>query len=363
MHTPVKLKYFLVYLLSFIFLYFFLNNFFFFFVFLQESLRNVFENAEKIAKNGESCVLLLEDVDVLCARRVRGGGQANRLVAQLLTLLDGVSSISALKPASGDDVAGAKNGVDRRKAGGSSSGAVIVVGTTSHVERLDLALRRPGRLDRQFDVPLPDADERREILQVHTRHLPLEAAVCLSSLAAQTIGFVGADLAALCREAALCATRRVASVGDDSAVQLVTSGDFHVALQHIIPKQRSSAAVKLDKTHTWHAVIGADEAKQLLRQAVEWPVRHADTFRRFNIEPARGILLYGPPGCSKTSLARAAANATQCVFISLDGAAVYSPFLGDAEATIRKVFHQARQTSPAIIFLDEVFFFFCLLLI
>jgi transitional endoplasmic reticulum ATPase len=187
---------------------------------------------------------------------------------------------------------------------------------------LDPALRRPGRLDREIEIGAPNVADRLAILTAHTRLLRKADSVALDEVARQTVGFVGADLAALCREAAFNALR-----SSRSAVEHV---DFQQAMHVVVPTLKRSVAIELDKSVTWNSIAGVGDVKQALREAVEWPILHADAFRAFGIGAPRGILLYGPPGCSKTMLARACANATHCAFISLDGAAIYSPFLGDA---------------------------------
>jgi len=289
----------------------------------ERRLREAFAEAEARAASGVSVILVLDRIEAICAIRKSGGGSSNRVVAQILTLLDSASSMQALQ-----------------------SGAVTVVALTSQAERLDPALRRPGRLDREIEIAAPSVADRLEILTAHSRFLQRADDVSLDEMARQTVGFVGADLAALCREAAFSALRAARSV--------VESADFLQALRAVVPTLKRSVAIELDKSVTWSSIAGVGDVKQALREAVEWPIVHADAFRAFGIGAPRGILLYGPPGCSKTMLARACANATHCSFISLDGAAIYSPFLGDAEATLRETFQKARQAVPAIVFLDEV---------
>jgi transitional endoplasmic reticulum ATPase len=289
----------------------------------EERLRDAFASADARAARGDAVVLVLDRIETICAVRKSGGGASNRIVAQLLTLLDSASSSAALE-----------------------SGAVTVVALTSQADRLDPALRRPGRLDREIDVGVPSVADRREILAAKTRELRLADDVDLGLVAQQCVGFVGADLAALCREAAFGALR--------GARVSVGSADFASALRVVVPTLKRSTTVDVNKSVTWDSIAGVGDVKQTLREAVEWPLVHADAFRTFGIGAPRGILLYGPPGCSKTMLANACANATHCSFVSLDGAAIYSPYLGDAEAALREAFHTARQTTPAIVFLDEV---------
>jgi transitional endoplasmic reticulum ATPase len=289
----------------------------------EARLREAFAEAEARAAQGAAVVLVLDRIETICAVRKSGGGASNRVVAQILTLLDSASSSAALE-----------------------SGAVTVVALTSQADRLDPALRRPGRFDREIDVGVPNVADRREILAVHARGVRLADDVDLELVAQQCVGFVGADLAALCREAAFGALR-------DTRAS-VARADFAAAMRVIVPTLKRSTTVELDKSVTWDSIAGVADVKQTLREAVEWPLVYADAFRAFGIGAPRGILLYGPPGCSKTMLARACANATHCSFVSLDGAAIYSPYLGDAEAALREAFHTARQTTPAIVFLDEV---------
>ncbi|RKP25507.1 P-loop containing nucleoside triphosphate hydrolase protein [Syncephalis pseudoplumigaleata] len=251
------------------------------------------------------------------------GGQESRVVAQLLTLMDGMAS----------------------------SARWVVVAATNRPNAIDPALRRPGRFDRELSVDPPGERVRLEILRYLTSHLAMGADVSFDELARQTNGYVGADLAALCREAIAAAVLRKSQAADAS-LEVVRS-DFVRALATVVPSLLRSTQVDVSMT-TWDSIGGLEEAKKRLRQAVEWPMLYPDTFRRLGLKAPRGVLLYGPPGCSKTTLVKAVANTSGASFFTLSGAAVYSAYVGESERIVRDLFHRARQSRPAVIFLDEV---------
>ncbi|KAJ2488373.1 hypothetical protein IWW37_004873 [Coemansia sp. RSA 2050] len=256
-------------------------------------------------------ILFIDEIDSLAPTRTSGGNP--RLVAQLLTLMDGLHG----------------------------RGRLIVIGATNRPNALDPALRRPGRFDREISIDVPDQRDRSRILQYYLSRMP--CALDVDQLAASTVGYVGADLAALCREAALLA------VGKGT----VTMAEFSMAMRSMTASTRRGLGVDVADTK-WEDVGGLDDVKQQLKQAVEWPVRYAETMQRLGVRPPRGILLYGPPGCSKTTLVRVLATQMGSTFISINGAALYSPFVGDSERALRDVFRRARSARPAIVFFDEI---------
>ena len=236
------------------------------------------------------------------------------------------------------------------------------MGATNRANSLDPALRRPGRFDREIEIGVPDRNGRKEILQIHTRGMPLTDDVDLDSLAQITHGYVGADLAALCREAAMKSLRRYLpkiNIEDDEIPpelldQIeVRMEDFLSALKEIQPSAIREVYIEIPNVH-WADVGGLEEVKQELREAVEWPLKDPEIFKRMGIHPPKGIILVGPPGCGKTLLARAIATESEANFISIKGPAVLSKWVGESEKAIREVFRKARQASPAIIFFDEI---------
>lgn len=293
-------------------------------------------------------VVLIEDIEEMCPRREDSGSVASRVVAQLLTLLDGV---------------------DPR------GGRVVVIGTTTRPNALDPALRRPGRLDREVRLAPPGEEQRAAIVAVHAAKLPMSATVRgeFLELARAAVGYVGADLASVCRKAALSAMSRdrerasLGGAGGGDVVDPVGSPpgargdaratieieDCKAAFAEIPPSALRGVTVTVPTTR-WDDIGGVAQVKRRLQQAVEWPLLHADAFARLGLQAPRGVLLYGPPGCSKTTLVRAAACAARATFFSMSGADIYSPYVGEAERTLRLLFQRARDASPAIIFLDEI---------
>ncbi|WIA09999.1 hypothetical protein OEZ85_010211 [Tetradesmus obliquus] len=324
----------------------------------ERRLREVFEAAAADAAAGRLVVVFLDEVDALCPRRGGGGQHEARVVAQLLTLLDGAAALETAA-AAGSAAGG----------GGAAAGRVVVVAATNRPNALDPALRRPGRLDREVAISVPDAAARAQILRLHCSGLCLAPDVDLPALAAACAGYSGADLAALAREAAMAgfseaaaalmaggaanapgtaAGAAAAAAGDG----LVTAAHFAAAMHRVGPSIVRGAAVEVAPVG-WAQVGGYTKVKQRLQQAVEWPLQHADVFKRLGLSPPRGVLLHGPPGCSKTMLARAAATGSKATFISLSCAQLYGMYVGEGEAALRDAFRRARLARPAIIFLDE----------
>ncbi len=297
----------------------------------ERRLREIFEEA---AQNAPS-IIFIDEIDSIAPKRGQVTGEAEkRLVAQLLTLLDGIEP--------------------RQN--------TVVIAATNRPEAIDEALRRPGRFDREIIVGVPDQPGRREILGIHTRGMPLGPDVNLDDLARRTFGFVGADLAALTREAALEAVRRImprlnlaeqtipTEILDSLTVEL---GDFENALKRVQPSAMREVMVEAP-TIRWDDVGGLDAARDRLREGVELPLKHPEAFRRLGIRPAKGFLLYGPPGTGKTLLAKAAAREAEANFIATKSSDLLSKWYGESEQQIARLFNRARQVAPTIIFIDEL---------
>lgn len=296
-------------------------------------LRKLFEEATKQAP----AILFIDEIDSIAPKRESLGGEhqvERRVVAQLLSLMDGLKS----------------------------RGQVIVIAATNIPNAIDPALRRPGRFDREVVIPIPDRYGRLEILEIHSRGMPLARDVDLPRLADITHGFVGADLEALCREAAMICVRRIlpeidfaqATLPYESLQRLeLNKEDFLAALREVEPSALREVFVEVPTT-TWEDVGGLAEPKRLLREALEWPLLHAELFEAAGVRPLKGILLSGPPGCGKTLLAQAAASATQVNFISVKGPALMSKYIGESEHAVREVFRKAKQAAPCLLFFDEI---------
>ena len=296
----------------------------------EEHLRKRFEEAQKAAPS----ILFIDELDSIAPRRSDVHGEVERrVVAQMLTLMDGLSG----------------------------RGRLVVIAATNRVDAIDPALRRPGRFDREIEIGVPDREGRLEILQVHTRGMPLEKDVDLEKLADTTHGFVGADLAALCKEAAMRSLRRILpELYMDKAVPAellekirVTGDDFREALKEIEPSALRDLLTEVPTVH-WGDIGGLEAVKDRLREMVEWPLKRPESFKRLGIHAPRGILLYGPPGTGKTMLARAVATESSANFISIKGPEVFSKWVGESEKAVREIFKKARQSSPSIVFLDEL---------
>ncbi|XP_072037797.1 uncharacterized protein [Amphiura filiformis] len=298
----------------------------------ESNLRSAFEKAKMIARSGHRCVVIfLDELDVLCPKRgVSGGTHESRIVAQLLLLMDEVR--------------------DCRR--------MVVVGATNRPNVIDPALRRPGRFDQEVIIGMPNTQQRQCILQVHTDSLATNSDVDLNHLAKLTNGYSGADLACLCREAAFIALAGIQDQEGDGQhhqkLELHIS-DFHSALSRILPSlQRTASCITELEAVPWESIGGLEEIKKKLIQAVQWPLDHWQSFARLGIEGPRGVLMYGPPGCCKTTLARAAASSGNVAFLSVNCAQLYSPFVGDSEKIIADLFQRARMSAPTVIFLDEL---------
>ena len=296
----------------------------------EENLRKVFQEAEKNAPS----IIFLDEIDAIAPKRSEVHGEVERrVVSQLLTLLDGLKG----------------------------RGKVIVIGATNIPDAIDPALRRPGRFDREIRIGVPDREGRKEILQIHTRSMPKGEDFNIDLLADITYGFVGADLAALAREAAMNALRRYLPEIDlekpiptDVLEKMeVTMQDFKQALKGIEPSAIREFFVEVPKV-TWNDVGGLQQVKQSLREAVEWPLEKPQVFKRMGIKPPRGILLYGPPGTGKTLIAKAVANESNANFISIKGPEILSKWVGESEKAVRELFKRAKQVAPTIVFLDEL---------
>ncbi|QIK78557.1 CDC48 family AAA ATPase [Sphingomonas piscis] len=297
----------------------------------EKRLRELFEEAAKAAPS----IIFIDEIDSIAPKRGQVTGEAEkRLVAQLLTLMDGLEPRQNL----------------------------VVIAATNRPEAIDEALRRPGRFDREIVVGVPDEPGRREILGIHTRGMPLDGGVSLEDLSRRTYGFVGADLAALVREAALEAVRRIMPELDLSEQTIpteildrlsVNGSDFENALKRVQPSAMREVMVEAPRVG-WDDIGGLDEARDKLREGVELPLKHPEAFRRIGIRPAKGFLLYGPPGTGKTLLAKAAARESQANFIATKSSDLLSKWYGESEQQIARLFARARQVAPTIIFFDEL---------
>jgi len=299
----------------------------------EAHLRAIFEKAEENAP----AIVFLDEIDAIASKReeVRGDQQVERrVVAQLLALMDGLKS----------------------------RGQVIVIGATNIPNVLDPALRRPGRFDREISISIPDKNGRLGILQIHSRGMPLASDVDLKRLAEITHGFVGADLEALCREAAMVTLRKIMPKIEFEADYIpyellseleVTMNDFVEALKEVEPSAIREIFTEIPDVK-WADVGGLEEAKRMLMETIEWPLKYPEIFEKANAKPAKGILLIGPPGTGKTLLAKAVASQSEVNFISVKGPALLSKWVGESERGIREVFRKAKQASPCIIFFDEI---------
>nr|WP_295001297.1 CDC48 family AAA ATPase [uncultured Methanobrevibacter sp.] len=296
----------------------------------EENLREYFEEAEE---NSPS-IIFIDELDAIAPKREETNGEVERrTVAQLLTLMDGLKS----------------------------RGQVVVIGATNRPDSLDPALRRPGRFDREIEIGVPDTEERKEVLEIHTRNMPLADDVDLDKIANTTHGFVGADLESLCKEAAMRVVRRILpEIQNDEEIPkevmekiVVTGNDFKNAQKEIQPSALREVLVQIPDIK-WDDVGGLEDVKQELKEAVEWPLKHPETFQRLGIRPPKGTLLYGIPGTGKTLLAKAVASESEANFISVKGPELLSKWVGESEKGVREVFRKAKQASPTVIFFDEI---------
>ena len=297
----------------------------------EARLREIFQQAQQNAPS----IIFVDELDAIAPKREEVTGEVERrVVAQLLALMDGLSG----------------------------RGNVIVIGATNRPGALDPALRRPGRFDREIEIGVPDKVGRHEVLQIHTRGMPLAEDVDLKKLADMTHGYTGADLSALGRETAMKALRRYLPQINLEEERIppavlekmdVRMDDFVNAYKEVTPTAMREVYIEVSTVH-WDDAGGLEEVKEHLKEAVEWPLRNPEMFTRLGIKPPKGILLYGPPGCGKTLLARAVATESEANFISIKGPEVFSKWVGESEKAIREVFRKARMAAPAVIFLDEM---------
>jgi len=297
----------------------------------EARLREIFQKAQETAPS----IIFIDELDAIAPKREEVTGEVERrVVAQLLSLMDGMGS----------------------------RGNIIVIGATNRPNAIDPALRRPGRFDREIEIGVPDKQGRFEILQIHTRAMPLAQDVDLKRLSEITHGYTGADIASLCREAAMKALRRYMPEVNLEEERVppeilekmeVKLDDFMQAYREVTPTAMREVYVEVPTVH-WQDIGGLNQVKEELMEAVEWPIKRPDVFKRMGINPPKGILLLGPPGCGKTLLARAVATESEANFISIKGPEIFSKWVGESEKAIREVFRKGRTAAPAIIFFDEL---------
>ncbi|NHJ33620.1 MAG: CDC48 family AAA ATPase, partial [Asgard group archaeon] len=297
----------------------------------EQRLRQIFKDASAKAPT----IIFIDELDAIASKRADVTGEVERrVVAQLLALMDGM--------------------VFR--------GEVMVVGATNRPNAIDPALRRPGRFDREIEIGVPDRDGRREILLIHSRGMPLAEDANLDLMAEKTHGYVGADLQALCRESAMKALRRFLPDIEDADKLItpelldkleVTQDDFQSAMKEIQPSAIREVFTEIPNIR-WTDVGGLDTQVRELKEAIEWPLKFKESFSRLGISPPRGILLFGPPGCGKTLLAKAVATESEVNFISIKGPEVMSKWVGESEKAVREIFRKAKMAAPTIIFFDEI---------
>ena len=298
----------------------------------EENIRKKFEEAEKNAPS----IIFIDEIDAIATKREETHGEVEkRVVAQLLALMDGLQS----------------------------RGKVVVIAASNIPNALDPALRRPGRFDREIEIGVPGKEGRLTIMKIHTRNMPLNNSVDLKGIAEITYGFVGADLAALAKEAAMIVLRKVLPdlrLKEDEPIPkevleklIIKQEDFTDALKIVRPSALREVLIEIPNIK-WEQIGGMEKVKQELKEAVEWPLKNPDAFKRMGVSPPRGILLYGAPGTGKTLLAKAVATESQANFISVNGPELLSKWVGESEKAVRQIFIKARQTSPTIIFFDEM---------
>ena len=298
----------------------------------ERKIRSIFEEAEKNAPS----IIFFDEIDAIAPKREETYGEVERrVVSQLLTQMDGLKK----------------------------RGKVIVIGATNRPNAIDPALRRPGRFDREISIGVPNKKGRLNILKIHTRLMPLTKDVSLEKLADVTHGFVGADLSALTKEAAMNVLRRILpdiNLGEKSEIPKkiledlkITSKDFQEALKIVRPSVLREVLIETPNVR-WEEIGGLNSIKKELKETIEWPLKNPKVFKRLGIKPPRGVLMYGPPGTGKTLLAKAVAKETEANFISVKGPELLNKWVGESEKGIRRVFERARQAAPTIIFLDEI---------
>lgn len=297
----------------------------------EERLREIFKEAEENAPS----IIFIDEIDSIAPKREEVSGDVEkRVVSQLLTLMDGIQS----------------------------RGKLVVIGATNRPNAIDPALRRPGRFDREIDIGIPDEHGRLDILLIHSRGMPLTEDVNLESIAKVTHGFVGADLEALSKEAAMRSLRRILPEINLEQPKIpaeilnkikITKQDFDEALRDVQPSAMREVLVQRPNVG-WEDIGGLQQVKEELAEAIEWPLKHADLFAEANVQPPKGILLYGPPGTGKTMIAKAIAATSEANFISIKGPELISKWVGESEKGVREVFRKARQAAPCVVFFDEL---------
>lgn len=297
----------------------------------EERIRDIFKQAEE---NSPS-IIFIDELDSIAPKRDEVSGEVEkRIVSQLLTLMDGMKS----------------------------RGKVVVIAATNRPDSIDPALRRPGRLDREIEIGIPDDDGRFEVLSIHTRGMPIDEKVDLKKISKTTHGFVGADLEILSKEAAMRSLRRILPEIDLDQEEIspsllqkiqITAEDFRDALKEVRPSALREVQVQVPNVG-WDDVGGLESLKEELRQAVEWPIKYKEAYDYVDVDTPKGILLHGPPGTGKTLIAKALAKMTDSNFINIKGPELLSKWVGESEKGVREVFRKARQAAPCIIFLDEV---------
>eukprot|EP01028_Stygiella_incarcerata_P013181 TRINITY_DN815_c0_g1_i2.p1 TRINITY_DN815_c0_g1~~TRINITY_DN815_c0_g1_i2.p1 ORF type:complete len:709 (-),score=208.22 TRINITY_DN815_c0_g1_i2:1531-3657(-) len=297
----------------------------------ENNLRKAFEEAEKNAP----AIIFIDEIDSIAPKRDKVSGEVERrIVSQLLTLMDGLKQRSS----------------------------VVVIAATNRPNSIDSALRRFGRFDRELDIGVPDENGRLEILRIHTKKMKLSDDVNLEAIAKDTHGYVGADLAALCTEAGMNCIREKMDVIDldDDEIDAeilnsmhVTMGHFKEAMGHANPSALRETTVEVPNV-SWDDVGGLEDVKRELKELVQYPVEHPELFEKFGMDPPKGVLFYGPPGCGKTLLAKAIANECQANFISIKGPELLTMWFGESEANVREIFDKARQAAPCVLFFDEL---------
>ncbi|HXG74409.1 MAG TPA: CDC48 family AAA ATPase [Candidatus Nitrosotenuis sp.] len=297
----------------------------------EERLREIFKQAEENTPS----IIFIDEIDSIAPKRDEVTGEVEkRVVSQLLTLMDGMKS----------------------------RGKVVVIAATNRPDSIDPALRRPGRFDREIEIGIPDEEGRLEILQIHTRGMPLDDKVNLKQFSKVTHGFVGADLESLAKEAAMRSLRRILPDIDLDQEKIsaeilqkikITDEDFKEALKDVRPSALREVLVQVPNV-TWDDVGGLDALKEELKEAIEWPLKHKEAFEYVDVSPPKGVLLYGPPGTGKTLIAKALAKMTESNFIAIKGPELLSKWVGESEKGVREVFRKARQAAPCIIFFDEI---------
>jgi transitional endoplasmic reticulum ATPase len=297
----------------------------------EERLREIFKEAEETSPS----IIFIDEIDSIAPKREEVSGDVEkRIVSQLLTIMDGLES----------------------------RGQLVVIGATNRLNALDPALRRPGRFDREIEIGLPDRNGRLQVLQIHTRGMPLSENVNLEDIASRSHGFVGADLEALAKESAMGALRRILpeiNLDEESIPAelldkiIVTMDDFEDSLREVPPSTLREVLVESPNVY-WEDVGGLEETKQELKEAIEWPLKYGEIFEYSGVNPPKGIMLYGPSGTGKTLIAKAVATESEVNFISVKGPELLSKWVGESERGVREVFRKARQAAPCIIFFDEI---------